>query len=413
MMNDVELTDALMPARSRALLTKLGYTPGEVEDLHESGIGAVDFDELSEHAAIEVMGSNPPNLCSPDAAWDKYTPKGSSGRVMLVDFYSGAVFRPVVLRNFAMFGASGLSPQFLPMLPLAPLNLRWRFASIPVLLAHTHGDLVRAAATLQETYTNKNRIVFRGQPEQYFVPREPRTIQLLYGDISSREPNLLSTAFRKQFPYVSTERHWRAIVTDIDYRLTGHKDRRWWVEDHMEDVFLDQGMIAKWHRVSTMAMAQHYGIPTYGLDVSESLDAAWWFATHRFKEEGRKARYVPHNWSSLPLQKWPVIYVFSTGAAVGISKLDLPATRPGCQRALFAPGGWGLHGNVCADDLIAVIVLAPEVGVALGDTATLFPEPTDDPLYEELLKLKARLTSAHPLYKAAGLQYVPDYTHTE
>ena len=412
-MNNMELTDALMPARSRALLAKAGYAPDEVDDLHESGIGAVDFDELSEIAAIEVMGSNPPNLCSPDAAWDEYTPKRSSGKVMLVDFYSGAIFRPAELRNFAMFGRGGLSPQFAPALPLVPLNLRWRFASIPVLLAQTHGELKRVDAALQETYAGKNRIVFRGQPEQYFIPRESRTLGLLYGDSSLREPNLLSTAFRKHFPYVSTERHWRAIVADIDYRLTGYKDRRWWVEDRMESVFLDQGMIAKWHRVSTMAMGQHYGIPTYGLDVSESLDTAWWFATHRFKEEGGKACYVPHRWNSLPLQKWPVIYVFWTGTSIGISGLDLPATRPGRQRALFAQGGWGLHGNLCADELIAVIILAPEVGVATGDIATLFPEPKDDPLYGELLKLKARLTSAHPLYKAAGLQYVPDYTNVE
>lgn len=34
------------------------------------------------------------------------------------------------------------------------------------------------------------------------------------------------------------------------------------------------GMVANWHRVSTMAMGQHYGIPTYRLDVTESLQTA-------------------------------------------------------------------------------------------------------------------------------------------
>lgn len=125
------------------------------------------------------------------------------------------------------------------------------------------------------------------------------------------------------------------------------------------------------------------------------------------------ARYVPHNWNSLPIQEWPVIYVFCTGTAIGISQLELPATRPGRQEALFAQGGWGLHGNICADDLIAVIALAPDVGVALSDTASLFPEPKDDPLYGELLRLKARLTPAHPLYNAAGLHYVPEDAYTE
>jgi len=410
-MNDLELAEALRPDRSKALLIKVGYDAGEVEDLHGSGIGAVDFNELSEAAAIEITGSNPLNLCSPDAAWDEYVPKNSTGRVMLVDFYSGALFRPIELRSFAMFGKTGLSPRFAPMLPLAPLSLRWRFTSIPALLPRTHEELEHAAAALRETYAGKNRIVFRGQPEQYFIPREPSTLRLLYGDSSPQEPNLLTTAFRKRFPYASTERHWRAIVADIDYRLTGYKDTRWWVEDRQESVFVGEGMVARWHRVSTMAMAQHYGLPTYGLDVTESLDAAWWFATHDFKEEGGKASYIAHDWSSLPLQKWPVIYVSWTGTSVRISNLELPATRPARQEALFTSGGWGPHGNLCAEDLIAVIVLAPEVGAAPGNTATLFPEPTDDPFYAELLKLKARLTPTHPLYTAAGLQYIPDYAY--
>jgi hypothetical protein len=412
-MNNMALVDALTPARSMALLIKIGYSPVEVEDLHESGIGAVDFDELSEIAAIEVMGSNPPNLFSPDADWNEYTPKISARRVMLVDFYSGAVFYPAELKSFAMFGKNGLTPQFIPPLPLSPLSLRWRFASIPVFQAHTHKELIHAAKAFQSAYAGKNNLVFRGQTKQHFLSREFRTTQLLYGNDSSREPNLLSTAFRKQFPYVSAERHWRAIIVDIDYRLTGYKDTRWWVEDRMESVFIGQGMIAKWHDVSTMAMGQHYGIPTYGLDVSKPFETAWWFATHRFKEESGKAFYVPHNWDSLLLQEWPVVYVFCTGTAIGISQLDLPATRPGRQGALFAQGGWGLHGNICADDLIAAIVLAPGVGVAPGDTVSLFPEPKDDPFYGELLGLKARLTSRHPLYEAAGLHYVPDYAYTE
>lgn len=58
-------------------------------------------------------------------------------------------------------------------------------------------------------------------------------------------------------------------------------------------------------------------------------------------------------------------------------------------------------------DLLAVIVLAPEVGVAPVESVFLFPTPANDPFYGELLTLRARLTTTHPLYQAAGLQYVP------
>lgn len=408
-MNGLQLADALTPDRSKALLVKAGYDETEIEDLYRSGIGAVDFDELSEVAAIEVTGSNPPNLSSPDAEWNEYAPKTSQGRIMLVDFYSGAVFRPIALKRFAMFGKSGLPPRFAAMLPTVPLNLKWRFNAVPALLAHTQQDLECAVESLKQTYAGKNHIVFRGQPEQHFIRRGPRTLQLLYGGSSPREPSLPTAAFRKRFPYVSTERHWRAIVADIDFRLTGYTDKRWWVEDSEENIPIGTGMVARWHRVSTMAVGQHYGIPTYGLDVTESLQTAWWFATHLFTEESGFATYTSHAWSALPQEKWPVIYVFWTGTSVRISNLDLPATRPGRQGALFAQGGWGLHGNLCADDLIAVIVLSPEVGVAHGNTSNLFPEAKSDPFYGELLKMKYRLTPDHPLYQAAGLQYVPDY----
>jgi hypothetical protein len=208
------------------------------------------------------------------------------------------------------------------------------------------------------------------------------------------------------------EHLWWAIIADIDYRLTGYSDKRWWVEDRIESIPVGDGAIARWHGVSTMAMAQHYGVPTYGLDVTQSIMTAWWFATHRFVSS-TISRYLPLCWTGTEMSKWPAIYVFRTSTASRISNLDLPAIRPQRQQAVFAQGGWGTHGNLCVDDLVAVVLLAPEVGTAPGATADIFPLQEHDAMYRELIALKTRLTPKHRLYKAAGLEYVFELSSDE
>jgi len=404
------LAEALSVNSSRLLLIQIGYTSEEIEDLHSSGIGAVDLAEISENSAFEILGSTPANVFSTRADWSLWRQKNSSPLVVLVDFYSGAVFRPLELERFAFFGCKGLSSPIPPELTNISLNLRWRFNDIPVFPVCNSHELEVIASTLKKHVRQNQRIYFRGQNNQYNIHRGPKTRELLYGSSDVLEPSMLSTAFRWRFPYISIERYWRTIISDIDYRITGFKDRRWWVEDRFEAIYVSKNaMIAKWNSISVMAIAQHYGMPTYGLDVTTSIDIAWWFATHKYGSNYGHSFYRPHVWEGFSIQSWPVIYVLRSGSGEYIGKLDLPAKRPGRQEAVFAKGGWGPHGNICVDDLIALIVLAPEIGVAPGTTTEIFPGIYEDPMYAELIKLKNKLTEKHPLYIAAGLQYIQDF----
>jgi hypothetical protein len=180
-------------------------------------------------------------------------------------------------------------------LPLLPLHYRWRFNSIPAILARSSSELQAVSAGFSQAQ-NGIHIVYRGQTRAYSIPRRYRTSRLLCGEEAFNEPSLLTTAFRQRFEYVRVERFWRAIIADIDYRLTGYSDKRWWVEDRNESIPVGDGAITRWHGVSTMAMAQHYGVPTYGLDVTQSIMTAWWFATHRFHSSMSVSRYEAHCW---------------------------------------------------------------------------------------------------------------------
>lgn len=401
------LSDVLRPEKSAALMQAIGYSSKDIEDLHGSGILAMDVGALPLEDRLELLGSDPESLLSPHMDLNHFKPLKASGDVVLVDYYTGARLKPMKLGPLAVFGQRGLEPHPGPIWSESEQlqALRSRFNRIPVRAVTSRHQLDQELELFRKASTPRSSIFFRGQTNQYFVNRRPRVKEFLYGSCSAQEPSLPSTAYRRQFNYLAAERHWKAIVADIDYRLSGFADNRWWVEDDIEHVYLTSGgHIARWHRLSTMSISQHYGLPTFGLDVTTSLDTAWWFATHKFHERDDTAWYTRHEWHEQPTENWPVIYIFRSSDWDPIHNLELAAERPRRQAAVLAHGSWGVHGNIVADDLIAVFVLAPSFGVAPAETRDIFP--SNDPFYRELLSLKASIGDKHPLYCGAGLKHV-------
>jgi len=408
--NSVHLADVLRPAVSEQLMLRAGYASEDIDDLHSSGILAIDLDAIAPEQIAEILGSDPPSIVSPDVSWSHFEPIGSMGHVALADFYTGALFPPVALKPCGLFGPSGLWPP--PMQPFAvdlslPYQLRNRFNRIPRKAIFSHSQLEYELSLIRSRLGPGAKLFFRGQTSQYFVHRKPKVASLLYGHENVREPSLPSSAFRHHFDYVSAERHWKTIIADIDYRVSGFVDRQWWVEEQSEHIPLgSDGNIASWHSVSTMALAQHYGLPTFGLDVTASLDMAWWFATHKYHSEADVAWYTPYLWAGEDFDSWPAIYVFRCADWNPIDNLDLPAERPRRQKAVLARGSWGFHGNIVADDLIAVFALAPDLGAEPSLVVDVFPNVESDQFFAELLALKSRLGRSHPLNAVAGLDHI-------
>lgn len=166
-----------------------------------------------------------------------------------------------------------------------------------------------------------------------------------------------------------------------------------------------------------MGIAQHYGIPTNGLDLTSDLAVAIWFATsvylsRNFNGEGTLSWFHPLK----PGAERPVIYVIAAdlnpASEVPIPTLaGLRSLRAERQSAHLHFGGWGMHTNLCATETIAAVFLSPECVAQTTqrwmDVEGLFPSEQEDRLYNDLLALRQ---AASTICQPWGFDRVLNYT---
>jgi hypothetical protein len=147
-----------------------------------------------------------------------------------------------------------------------------------------------------------------------------------------------------------------------------------------------------------MALAQHYGFPSHGLDITDSDDVALWFATNRYHrdEVSRRASYQKlkvQDWPSDPT-KWPVIVAGqcvthsiqqSIHDCHELAEFGFEARRPIVQKAHFFQGGHSDHQNRLAEAVVCVFRLAPGDYATEASFDSLFPPPSEDPAYQTML----------------------------
>jgi hypothetical protein len=153
-------------------------------------------------------------------------------------------------------------------------------------------------------------VFFRGQARMHYLQRDPAVKALLFSDSCSAEPSLPTSASRRP---------------EFDYdRL--HFALRRFVGQRLETDALDLGSAtddySPWQQAcaspdcsvdyAVMALAQHYGLPTHGLDVTTSLDVALWFALNRYEQDAAgQAAYrnlATSDWSA-DQDGWPLVFV--------------------------------------------------------------------------------------------------------
>jgi FRG domain len=370
----------------------------------ESGFVRIRGDDLPEALRPErgrrLTRLNEVNVDNPPVLKRLNRPQPSQG--YLIDRHYQALFEDnVVDAVVACYGPNErLKDACMALLEnVDPVDvMRVKHWSVPVLEAAS----VSEVESIVDVVTSGGRepAYFRGQTRQYYLDREGFVNELLYGTSYVSEPSLPGAAARRVLSYDIAHPALQCLLQDFAYELAV-ADGRSISETHDAWLALATSLDASWD-AGVMAIAQHYGVPTDGIDITSDLDVALWFATNRFvATPGGEARYVvlaPEEWASAPAE-WPALFVIqpptvdlrsSVWSVQELRELRLNALRPERQRALFFMGATGIHQNRLAEALSCVIRLRPGVYPTPFDYGYLFPSADEDPVYRFMLDCRAR-----------------------
>lgn len=232
-------------------------------------------------------------------------------------------------------------------------------------------------------------VLFRGQTREYTLSRNPQTLERLYGRSDVIEPSLLPSASRRTSS-PSTRMAFGSLVELISAPQTPDMRATW-------SSFLgDQRKVA---------FAQHYGLATHALDLTDHLGVALWFAlTHLGASSGSDFKATP-----VDPDNESVIYILRSGEfdSRAIDVVRSPASRPARQRGWVSAGSWGWQSNRTAKHIAAAVYFpgATRKDLPLPTTTDLFSPPDAEILtiHAEILRTRAPQNPisdemAHDLY---------------
>jgi hypothetical protein len=250
------------------------------------------------------------------------------------------------------------------------------FREIPRLYASSADELLAMCSSIarhvSKQGTGVNRILFRGQTREYTPPRGKTTLKALYGRDDVIEPSLVPSASRR--PPSSATQMAFASVLELASVSPAVQQATW------RSILGDRQKVA---------FAQHYGLATDALDLTEDVKVALWFALTRLDPATENDIVA----SPVDEDNVSVLYLFRVGEfdARAIDVVDSPSSRPALQRGWVSSGSWGWRANRAATRLEAAIYFPGSVrnALALPATTELFRPPTDEPvtrIAQELLE---------------------------
>jgi len=337
--------------------------------------------------------------------------KGSENADFLIDSKYQNIYGANRIIGSAIYGQKG--KPTISFKSSTNSNIRANRNTIPVFECNNLASLEKLI-TKVKFENNDKEVYFRGQTKHYNLQRSRLTNKLLYGTETVSEISMPTSASRENFDFDGFSAIFQMQLQGIVYstitksRFT-NLESSWplWgsfspftdkVITDIHEKFKRLYYSYEWD-LMTMGIAQHYGIPTHGLDITTDIKIALWFAQNKWYssiEDGKEYSWYKKLETDTIVEKenYPTLYIIGTKSNLKkdldqIEYIDLKATRPIRQKAFLHYGGFGLHSNICAQDVLAIIRLTPEFDYQSDFTAEyLFPNQEDDPLYYSLLELK-------------------------
>jgi hypothetical protein len=272
--------------------------------------------------------------------------------------------------------------------------LRVPFRRVPVIELHSIAEVLalgRGNASNDSSVTG----MWRGQSCHYSLKRDPIDQLRLYGDLEADEPSLLPSAARRDLYFPDIFDTWSGL---LDVYIEERLERLCETYTSKAAQLLHEARSFRGsyrYRGWGLATAQHYGLPSVGLDLTSDIRVALYFALHRFETDLETGVM-----SVTPATEKddPIIY------GLGVFKYDLfedeklapgwlNCARPRAQSAFFFGSGWGDSINRAADRVyIAARLCGHTQWASPLSTSDLFPTALDDPFLAFLLSAKDRFS---------------------
>ncbi|WP_417798763.1 FRG domain-containing protein [Terasakiella pusilla] len=266
--------------------------------------------------------------------------------------------------------------------------LRVPFRKIPRIRVASTQE-IRDILNIAISYIPKHRLMFRGQNSEYCIDRDERTKIALFGDENTLEPSLPPSASRMGVaideiipPWqYAIQLFWHSHLTKLYGKISAGQFSRY-------QKFFDEWLQTYQFQYFGMALAQHYGLPTSGLDVTSRLETAIYFARNTLKgKDGILTAQSNKNEA--------VLYVLAPKEDMYVQAFDavktvgFPLIRPDKQDAYFMHQGWGFANNQTVNRIVLAFYLDPDGDyIDLPTTDELFPSPNEDPFYSFLLNIQ-------------------------
>lgn len=254
------------------------------------------------------------------------------------------------------------------------------YRKIPVYEAKRIADI---APHLKEfaDYSKNHTILLRGQNSFYQLQRDdPKDLDTLYLNSKVKEPSFLPSMTRRNLNYYEIVSIWHNVAALLLQRL---KEKNSAIADTLR--------YRELFHLFSLAVAQHYGLPSVGLDLTDDIRVALWFAIYKAtysNSEPVKAELISSSCDTA------TIYVFRCDKRTYFKFSDVIGdignNRPIAQHAYFNHCGWGMQRNQMALQLMCAFRVDSSMAKELPSdyVRTLFPRIEDDEVLRNLLDIK-------------------------
>ena len=279
-------------------------------------------------------------------------------------------------------------------------ELRVPYRRIPIFKVGCINDV--KGLTEKMIANNPNHIVlFRGQNKLYQITRTDEEKKMLYGDSSIKEPSFLPSFLRpnQYIGYTSLCSTWHQLASILIHDINC---------DFKNAIPAYLRSMEEFHTFA-LGIAQHYGLPSVGVDLTDKLETALWFALNYLNVKGDGST------------SYTLIGPEATEATIFIFRCDKRCItkysyglddfvgnhRPLAQNAWFYHGGWGLAKNQMALQLMCGfrVDCSWESDLPKDYFKQLFPSKEDDYFLDFFIKMQKMFEGTKVGELLKGLYY--------